>query len=213
MEKQAVARIIDAVGYKYAPADLDCEKLRQDLEWAGCWYQTRVSLDDKSKRDRRIEAALRAAKRFQQTLGKLESGDFPQISQYLLMLEDTSFAKRLERFIIQADTALKPPPEPRWAKAAAAQMANELHLRERSPFEWLAGIKLPIIFMGHFRRAAGVSRAKDGALDGPFIRFVKAALTELGISNKGRPFAPEAIAKALADARQNRSRRTLGKAM
>lgn len=212
MEMLAVARIIESVGLKHIDS-LNRKKLSRDLDWAGTWHATIISQRDKPKCDRRINAALKAAKRFQQALVKLRDGDFPQIGVYLLE-EESSFANRLRRFIVQAESALKPsPPGPEWQQEAAAQMANELHLGKRSPFEWLAGIALPRIFEEHFCRLARISRDKYGKASGPYVRFAITSLRELGISNRGRPFASDAIAKALTDARGNRSRRTLGKAL
>jgi hypothetical protein len=216
VEPEAVTRIVDQVGSKYTPSNLDRQGLRHDLGWAGTWYGTRVSLRDEAKRDRRIEAALKAAKRFQQKLAKLEYGDLPQILEYLpktdRLKEDSPFVKKLQRFIAQADAALKTPRDPGWAKDSVAQLAKELHLGERSPLEWLAGVELPKIFEKHFGRPARISRDKNGAVGGPFVRFAAAALKELKIQNKDKPFAAETIADALANARNNRSRRTWGKA-
>jgi hypothetical protein len=87
--------------------------------------------------------------------------------------------------------------------------------QERSPFEWLAGEKLPKIFEKHFAQEAGYTKDahQDGAAakaDSPYIRFAIAVLEGLGVKLRdGRPYAQDTIAKALADARSGRLRRHL----
>jgi hypothetical protein len=65
------------------------------------------------------------------------------------------------------------------------------------------------IFANHFDSPARkFSRLSSGSkARGPSIRFSVAALRELGITNKGKPYSPEAIARALADVRTGRVRR------
>jgi hypothetical protein len=207
MDNDAVGRVLAAVRSKYTPDGLDCEKLRKDLVWAGTLYRTSVDLRAKAKRDRRVMMALGAATRFQNALERLEDRDLPIIDATVDV--GPPLTEKLDGFIKQAEAALKPPgPEPEWQQDAAAQMVRELHLNERSPFEWLAGIHLAGLYERHFKRTAGYSiPASGGAPNGPYIRFVMCALTELGIGI----YTSGAIASALKDARQKRSRRTWGK--
>src|SRR5262245_22991377 len=53
--------------------------------------------------------------------------------------------------------------------------------KARSPFEWVAGHYLPEVFRTHFGTTAKFNRRK-GVPDGPAIRFIEQALSELGIT-------------------------------
>lgn len=207
MDDDAVARVLAAVGSRQTPDSLDREKLRRDLVWAGTWNRTSMDLRAKAKRDRRVGTALKAAKRFQQALTRLEHRDLPIVDANLEA--GPSLAKKLVGFVRQAEAALKPPlPEPEWQQDAAAHMVKELHLNERSAFEWLAGIHLAELYERHFERRAGFSVPPNGGAPyGPYIRFATQALTELKITK----YSKWAIASALKDARRKRTRRTLGK--
>jgi hypothetical protein len=65
-----------------------------------------------------------------------------------------------------------------------------------TPTEFFLGYDLPRIFMKHFKRKAGESRASDGKgpPTGPFIRFAVGVSTALG-----RPYSAETIADALTN--------------
>jgi hypothetical protein len=76
----------------------------------------------------------------------------------------------------------------------------------RSPFEWLAGSYLPDVFWNFYGQKPTLQRGADGKIGGPFIRFSQQVLIEFDITNSGRPFTPEAIARALTDARKQRYR-------
>ena len=80
--------------------------------------------------------------------------------------------------------------------------------KTRSPFEWVAGHYLPEVFRTHFGTTATFHRRK-GVPDSPAIRFIEQALIELGITDSGRAYARESIAKALSDVRSGRVRRKL----
>jgi len=102
--------------------------------------------------------------------------------------------------------------------AAAARYKAEyfpdraLYRLPRSPLEFFVANVLASVFERHFKRAAGFSRASDGTetgteTGGPYIRFAVEALRELGITNKGKPYARDTIARALSGVRAGRVRR------
>jgi hypothetical protein len=64
-----------------------------------------------------------------------------------------------------------------------------------SAFDW-AMLSLMELYSKYFRRKAGISRS-GGKIDGPFIRFIDAALRELKIFNDGKPYSRETIARAV----------------
>lgn len=74
-----------------------------------------------------------------------------------------------------------------------------------SAIEWLVGKHLPPIFAKHFGEVA-TPRRSDGSCDTPYVRFVLAALPEVGIFNNGKAYAPETIARALSYAKKPRMR-------
>lgn len=84
---------------------------------------------------------------------------------------------------------------------------SALYRLPRSPFEFFVANGLAKVFERHFERRAGSSRVSDQRIGGPYIRFAEAALKELGITNKGKPYSREAIARALTYVRAGRSRR------
>jgi hypothetical protein len=75
---------------------------------------------------------------------------------------------------------------------------------DASAFEWLVGATLPAIYENFFRESATAYR------DGAYLDFALQVLTELEITNDGRPYSRESIIKALTDARSGRSRRRHG---
>ena len=63
-----------------------------------------------------------------------------------------------------------------------------------SAMQWLTGVLLPLVFSKHFRRPAKISRDPNarGALGGPYIRFARQVIVELGLE-----CSDETIASAL----------------
>jgi hypothetical protein len=69
-------------------------------------------------------------------------------------------------------------------------------LKDRRPSElkWLAGVSLPLVYEGNFRRRAGRSRNADsGEPGGPTVRFIGATLEEVGFS-----YSHESIVRAMS---------------
>jgi hypothetical protein len=83
-----------------------------------------------------------------------------------------------------------------------------LYQLPRSPVDFMIANVLSSVYERHFKRPVGRSRLPGGSeASGPFIRFAVASLRELGITNKNKPYAPETVARALADVRSGRIRR------
>ena len=68
---------------------------------------------------------------------------------------------------------------------------GDLRGRRVTEKEWLAGVSLPLVFEWHFRERAGRSRSKAGEPSGPMVRFIGAAMKELGL-----PYDDELILRA-----------------
>ncbi|MBR1235185.1 hypothetical protein [Bradyrhizobium sp. AUGA SZCCT0182] len=76
-------------------------------------------------------------------------------------------------------------------------------LLDRSPTDWLAGDRLPVVYNRHFPRAAGVSLPSGKKTpDGPFVRFAVTVFKEIGA-----PISAHTVARALKNVRGNRTRR------
>jgi hypothetical protein len=95
------------------------------------------------------------------------------------------------------------------ASHKAGYFSNKaLYRLPRSPLEYFVTNVLPGVFERHFERHRGRSRVSHGTeAGGPYIRFAVATLKELGITNNGKPYSPETIARALTDVRSGRNRR------
>jgi hypothetical protein len=88
-------------------------------------------------------------------------------------------------------------------------LTKELHLNERSAFEWLAGVHLPKLYRKYFGNEPGFTRnAIKDEISGAYISFAEQTLSELGICSKeGRSYSRSSIADALTKARAGKRRR------
>ena len=156
-------------------------------------------------RERSLEAALTSAKRLNVLLNDPDTWQ-----QIAIHCDPKSVSPRLavQELIKALGSALKPKPQPQELDVEAGKrLADELGIGRLSHFEWLAGEHLPELFQKHFSRKAS-GRRSDGLCDTPYIRFVTATLAELAILNSGTAYAPETIARALAQAKKPRKRKS-----
>jgi hypothetical protein len=220
----AVDRILDAVGRKHVPIDINIGELHAGLvSCLATYYAALERSSDKHTRDKiaRLEKILVPAKRLQAQLPLLPEDDvgFP-------FREPEYFANGLENFVFALESKIDDLKfelrnGPDFDEALALHKDPKEYAdrwKARSPFEWLAGYYLPQLF----RKKIGLPltfhrRAADNAPEGPLIRFIEAALVEFEITRQGKRYSREAIAKAVSDARTNRVRKlsttlsTLGK--
>ena len=61
MDDEALTRILDAVGSKFIPANLDRDELRADIELAGWWWMQITGQKNQPARLRRLQDIRRAA--------------------------------------------------------------------------------------------------------------------------------------------------------
>ena len=171
MNDDTLDRIIQAAGG--APADLDRDQLRQDLDALRSLHHTGVDLRHQPTARRQRNADIIAAATH---LIKLIEGD-------LALLR---YTHTLQRLIADAE------------KAEPAALLKTLGVSNVSAFENLVKMGLRSVFEQHFRETAGYTTDwKDGKVRGGFVDFAEAALTELGIDNDGTPYSRQSIAKAL----------------
>jgi hypothetical protein len=205
--------------------DSDSMLLVDEVEWvpeldsdlAGClqknilfYYGAVQRRSDRKRRDRirRLRAASKATDRLLELLkpddvwaGMQDSG------RNVLLLCLPPFRDRIASEISEIQRIV------RWGvDVDDVGMAESLEitetLRRRSPFEWLVGEYLAETYERFSGERAGLSRRpSDGTLDGKYIRFVERVLIEFEITNKGRPYGRETIAKALGSVKKGRIRR------
>jgi len=200
---EAVNRLLQSVDPALELSDSQRIALRDDLNWGGTWYRVNQGLRrSKPKRQKSLEQVLKAVSRLNQLLTDEVLTD---LTFSAAMSNPKEILKELR---VACEASLQEPVnEPDWATRIATQVADELALRRRSPFEWFVGEYLPKVFEEYFGRQPTLSRNAEGMPEGKFIRFTDTVLTELGIDNRGKSYSLEAVAKALTDARRRRSSR------
>jgi hypothetical protein len=195
--------LIKHVGTDLAPLDLDRRKLKQDVEWAGTRYRSRRlsgSTATANKRRKWLNWTKSITAKLQTALKDEENARWFNIAApaTLSTEECISFTG-----LLAALDGL----HGEITKQLSGRPLNAFELT-RSPFEYLAGELMPTIFSRHFRRTIGISRSADnGKPQGPLFRFVRAGVDLLGITNNGKRYKDEAIARAIRDTKTRPSRR------
>jgi hypothetical protein len=223
LNDEGTRRILDKVGSRFVPHGLGLGALRDDLygcyvDW--CILSQRTS-DNARQRVQRLETI---AKRADAVLALLDDdegligGWACQEIAMTFPLKEGAPVRKTARFITDHG---QPDAAPSFngflaglqRLAAAARYKAEyfpdvaLYQLPRSPVDFIIANALSSVYERHFKRPVGRSRLSGGSeASGPFIRFAVASLWELGITNKNKPYAPETVARALADVRSGRIR-------
>jgi hypothetical protein len=208
----AIDRILAAIGEKHIPPNLDKYKLKIGLTECLATYHAAVERNsDRPTKNkiRRLNSIRTAAARFRKQLASDEIWDLAQHyeAEYIhhsvgilissLDVEIDILTSRLE-YGPDLDEAIR-------LKVEARKHADRW--KARSPVEWLTGYYLPELFRKQFGIGPTFHRTADNLPDSPMIRFIERALIELGITNRGRPYSRETIAKAVTDVRTGRVRK------
>jgi hypothetical protein len=202
----SIDRIVDAVGPKHTPSDLDRNALETSIfislrnYWAAVEYQS-----DKPKKDQ-INWLRQRISDVQQLAVEFKSDD---AQKYVDRSTRKMVISWFEQLISACGATLyKLEWEDEWGpnwrqeiKAGLPRRTLTDHLKSRNPLDFLAGDFLPKTFETHFKRKP--STAKNG----PYVRFVEQFLKEFCITNRGRPYARSTIVSALTDGRHGRVRR------
>jgi hypothetical protein len=182
MEDEALTRILDAVGSKFIPANLDLDGLRTEIQLAAWWWMQITGEKKQPARLRRLQDIRRAAEELKRLLEEdAQSG--LALSKYPFTGSDpltvlNQLIDYVNRVLEPRDDGMQPVP------------------LKGSAFEW-AMRSLMDAYSEHIRREPGISRDLEGKVDGPFIRFADASLRELKIFNDGEPYSRETIARAV----------------
>ena len=185
MDDEALTRILDVVGSRFIPANLDRDGLRVDIQLAAMWWMQITGEKKQPARLRRLQDIRRTAEDLKRLLEEdAQSG--LALSKYPFTGSDPlTMLNQLTNYV---NRVLEPPEPPDGMPTRPVPLKG-------SAFDW-AMLSLMELYSKYFRRKAGISRS-GGKIDGPFIRFVDAALRELKIFNDGKPYSRETIAKAV----------------
>jgi hypothetical protein len=185
MDDEALTRILDVVGSRFIPANLDRDGLRVDIQLAAMWWMQITGEKKQPARLRRLQDIRRAAEDLNRLLEEdAQSG--LALSKYPFTGSDPlTMLNQLTNYV---NRVLEPPEPPDGMPTRPVPLKG-------SAFDW-AMLSLMELYSKYFRRKAGISRF-GGKIDGPFIRFVDAALRELKIFNDGKPYSRETIARAV----------------
>jgi hypothetical protein len=181
MNEKSADRIIAAVGKPAVRFDrFEKAALIRGLKLCAEWYREADELGTdahRRNRSRKLGMTVSAIKRLDNLISDDEFWRWLSAPLGSTAENDRAVVKRLRR---TAEGRLADIERPKTNKPTKS------FLRAYSPFEWLAGAFLPLVyiemnfpspFSGHSDLSAIVSRNSS------FIRFVKAALEELGITN------------------------------
>ncbi|WOH58531.1 hypothetical protein [Bradyrhizobium sp. BWC-3-1] len=197
-------------------AELDFNKLKRDVEGAGSRYRSRKmsgSGGTANKRKKWLSHTRSITSQLQEALRDEENVRWFSVrapATFSTETEDAKAAGGEGTISIMGLIAALGGLQEEISKQLSGRPLNAFEL-SRSPFEYLAGELMPLIFSSHFKRKAGISRSADnGRPGGPLFRFVRAGVDLLGITHSGKPYADEAIAKAIRDAKSRPTRRKNG---
>jgi hypothetical protein len=182
MDEEALTRILDAVGSKFIPANLDRDGLRADIQLAAWWWMQITGEKIRPARLRRLQDIRRAAGDLKRLLEEdaqnglaLSKYPFTGSDPLTILNQLTNYVNR----VLEPLDGMRTRPVP----------------LKGSAFHWVM-LSLMETYSKYFQRKAGISRL-DGKVYGPFIRFADAALRELKIFNDGEPYSRETIARAV----------------
>jgi hypothetical protein len=187
-------RILGAIADKRVPRNLDKEALILGLR--ACFATHHAAAKRRSNkatkaRIRRLNSIGAAAKRLKTQLVPDEIWDW---SEHFWECEyiDSQLENLIDRLGWElSDLYFELKWGPDWHEAIRLGLEARTYAdrwKARSPFEWLAGHYLPVLFTKQFGiRPTFHRRAKDYVPEGPLIRFVEQVLVEFGVTRSGRP--------------------------
>jgi hypothetical protein len=191
-----IERILQALGAKFVPADLDRNQLAADLSRAALGYGVRKLFQDPPSEEAVQERLSRLERQIDALYKELPTSGNRLDWELLNILDNTegAFHGSVSRFCAHL----------RWLKTLV-ERARERDSIVITPFTkepfgaeyWLFGQELATTFARHFQREAGYSRVQRAS--GPYVRFACAVAVLLGVrKSTGEPYGPETIAKAIA---------------
>ncbi|RWG90558.1 hypothetical protein [Mesorhizobium sp.] len=193
MDLVQIDRILNAVGAEHFPENLDRMELIRGLDLCEQWYREAILYSTRKREllhEGRLAAISKTAKRLRLLLDdekKAQSvngvrSPLPQISETQELLG--TLVKATERRLSRRETQNGP------------YAAYQRSFRKWSPFEWLVGRWLPLVYMEIGATDPGRLEALV-AKNSPYVRFVSSVLTELDVKRGIRPYSRASIVKAV----------------
>ena len=172
-------RILSAVGDDYVPSNLDRAGLRWDIYHAADWRQAIADVKALSRQRRRAAMIYDTAK---ELLDLLREDDADQRA--------VRYGRNPDPITMLCELMVS-------ATEVRNQSSDTLYNLQRSAFEECI-LCLQLTYESYFGRPATFSRDKEtGQPSGPFVRFARACLCEMNISNNGKPYAAESVVSAI----------------
>jgi hypothetical protein len=196
MDIDGAERILACVGKESVPSDIDKAALIRALDLCAEWYrEAKRDTNDKadSQRIRRLSAISKTARRLDQLLVEDDQQKFyawDSIRAHVAR-EGYDASEAITKIIKAVEHALRTQD-----KLAVSNQAYQTNLRKWSPFEWLVGRWLPLVYIElNFHDPGGLKALV--AQNSSFVRFVTAVLKELDITTDQKPYSRQSIVKAV----------------
>jgi hypothetical protein len=191
IDEQSLDQILNKVGEKFVPPDLNRTALRIGIAKA---IETKEKID--RYRPKRSRAAKKSVKRIREAAKALDTRlkenhevrrliglHMPRISEDILTL--ICMTEVIEQTLGESNKDVRS----RYARPPSAK-------------EWLTGIELPLVFEEFCHRKAGRSRGVNAEPGGPTVRFVTAVMEKLNL-----PVSPDSVIRAMTRFSDLRERR------
>ncbi len=206
ISEASLDRIVAAVGAKLIAINFDKNALQGCLELALRRYSDAVRY--KSKRQdnleiRHFEKIRKTAKRLELLIGPVDIRQWgkmlpgPPPPEYVPPFDSPVARFTTTELVAAIDLKLK-----------SLSERDELYaktFRKYNPFDWMIGVYLADVYKLNFRRPPTI------ALNGPFVRFAEAVLSECKITkSNGRYYKRASILKSLRTVRAGQVRRKVG---
>jgi hypothetical protein len=174
LNAQSIDRIIAAVGLE--PDDLNRDELLFEIDLVADFYRAHISLHSKEGQRLRQRSAAAIARHAGELLRHLDAADDELRARIRDPLRRGLAAQGFNQVIAGlhdlkaiAEYEADPPSPPDQIDA--------------TPLKYLITITLADVYEQHFRKRPGRSRSRDGStIYGPYVRFVRAVLAEIGES-------------------------------
>ncbi len=200
--REDAVEIARRAGYTFVQ---DLEGLRRDLDLACTFFENIKTLNANVVKYKSVIPVEKTARKLIQLLSD------PAVVDRLNSDGRIDSWKRHLGEIVEATHAAAPPAKSRRPTADESRAHSELHLGQRSAFEWLVGAELPRVYEKHFGERPKFSRTvfRGGStkLSSPYLDFCSEFLERLSITNQGNEYTAEAIVRAVTNVRSGQTRR------